>query len=159
METVGTRWGELRVGLCGALTWTVPGLAGEVGCVRGQAFPCMEGAAGFSPKEKDPQGHFREFFCSHSSSLLPTRQPCAPTGMQGILSPNPKHGGRVHTTPRPQAPTGESTTQRDLRPQALGRVRIKEGPVRAHTHSLEEGECLNLWVQAAGELGWRLPEC
>ena len=41
-ETVGTGWGELRVGPCGTLTRTVPGLAREVGCVRGQALPCME---------------------------------------------------------------------------------------------------------------------
>ena len=41
METTGTGWGELRVGPCGALTRTVPSLAGEVGCVRGQALPCV----------------------------------------------------------------------------------------------------------------------
>ena len=39
METVGYGWGELRVG---ALTQAVPGLAGEVGCVRGQALLCKE---------------------------------------------------------------------------------------------------------------------
>ena len=43
METMGTGWGELRVGPCGTLTQRVPSLAGEVGCVRGQALPCMEG--------------------------------------------------------------------------------------------------------------------
>ena len=42
METVGAGSGELRVGLCGDLTLTVPSLAGEVGSVRGQALPCME---------------------------------------------------------------------------------------------------------------------
>ena len=41
-ETVGASWGELRVGPCGVLTQTVTSLAGEVGCVRGQALPCME---------------------------------------------------------------------------------------------------------------------
>ena len=44
------------MGLCVILAWTVPGLAGEVGCVRGQALPCMEGATGSSrrifPKKK-----------------------------------------------------------------------------------------------------------
>ena len=38
------------------LTRTAPGLAGEVGCVRGQALPCTEGATGSSrrifPKKK-----------------------------------------------------------------------------------------------------------
>ena len=38
------------------LTWTAPGLAGEVGCVRGQALPCKERATGSSrrifPKKK-----------------------------------------------------------------------------------------------------------
>ena len=42
METVGYGWGELRVGLCQALIHRVPRLAGEVGCVRGQALPCVE---------------------------------------------------------------------------------------------------------------------
>ena len=41
-EIVGASWGELRAGLCGALAQTVPALAGEVGCVRGQALPCTE---------------------------------------------------------------------------------------------------------------------
>ena len=30
-ETMGAGWGELRVGPCGTLTWTVPCIAGEVG--------------------------------------------------------------------------------------------------------------------------------
>ena len=34
---MGDSWGELRVGPSQALTQTLPGLAGEVGCVRGQA--------------------------------------------------------------------------------------------------------------------------
>ena len=33
---------ELGVGPCRALTRTDPSLAGEVGCARGQALPCME---------------------------------------------------------------------------------------------------------------------
>ena len=69
-------WGELTVGLCGTLTWTVPGLAGEVGCVRGQALPSMEGATELSrrifPKRKKPSGNYGEFPCSNSSSLLRT---------------------------------------------------------------------------------------
>ena len=46
---------------------------------------------------------------------------------------------------------------RDLRPQAQGRVLITEGPIC--TRSPKEGESLNLWVGAIGELGQRLPEC
>ena len=57
-ETIGARSRELRVEPCGALTWTVPGLAGEVGCVRGQALPGTEEATGLSrrifPKRKRP---------------------------------------------------------------------------------------------------------
>ena len=60
METVGAGWGELRVGLYETLTWTVPGLAGEVGCVREQALHSMEGASGLSrrifSKRKRPSG-------------------------------------------------------------------------------------------------------
>ena len=59
-ETVGAGWGQLRVGPCGVLIQTVPGLAGEMGCVRRQAFPCMEGVAGLSrrisSKRKRPSG-------------------------------------------------------------------------------------------------------
>ena len=59
-ETVGAGWGELRVGPRGALTRTVPYLAREGGCVRGQALPCREGATALSrrifPKRKRPSG-------------------------------------------------------------------------------------------------------
>ena len=136
---MGAGWGELRVGPCGALTRTVPGLAGEVGCVRGQALPYMEQqdwAGGFSQKEKDPQGNFGEFSCSSSSSLLSTKQPGTPAGVWGSSSPN--------QSPNPKH-RGECPHWRDLRPQASGRVHMAEGPAR--THSPEEGECLNLWVQ------------
>ena len=39
---MGASWGELRVGTWGALTLTVPSLAGEVGWGRGQARPWLE---------------------------------------------------------------------------------------------------------------------
>ena len=123
-ETIGARSRELRVGPCGALTWTVPGLAGEVGCVRGQALPCIEQqdwAGGFSQKEKDPGGTLGNSPAaavpvSSPPSCLVLLQGCGRYGQ--ILS----NRGRVHTTPRPQAPTRESATQRDVRPNAPGRV-------------------------------------
>ena len=47
----------MKVGPRAILTRTAPGLAGEVGCVRGQALPCMEEATGPSrrifPKRKE----------------------------------------------------------------------------------------------------------
>ena len=41
-KTVGAGWGDLRIGPYEVLTMAVSGLAGEVGCVRGQALPCTE---------------------------------------------------------------------------------------------------------------------
>ena len=57
---MGIGWGELKVGPFVALTQTAPSLAGEVGCVRGQALPCMEGVTGVRrrifPKKKKTLG-------------------------------------------------------------------------------------------------------
>ena len=87
---MGTDWGDLRVGPCGTLTQTVPGLAGEVGCVRGQALPCMVGAAGLSrrifPKRKRPSGALWGFPAATASVSSPPGHPpfwgvCAPTGV------------------------------------------------------------------------------
>ena len=60
-ETTGAGLGELKVGLHAILTRTAPCLAGEVGCVGGQALPCLEGATGpsrriFSEKKKNLWG-------------------------------------------------------------------------------------------------------
>ena len=108
---MGAAWGELRVGPCSALTWTVPGLAGQVGCVRGQAIPCMEGAAGLSrrifPKRKRPSGtlwgippqqQLQSPFRLAACLVFPRR--CG-----GVSSPNPKHGmvgGGMHTSGGPE---------------------------------------------------------
>ena len=133
---MGASWRELRVGPFGALTWTVPGLAGEVGCVRGQALPPMEWQdwGGFSQKEKDPWGLFGEF-CSNSSNLLSTQQPGAPVGLCGAGSKNLKPGGQLE---------GECTPPVVLRPW------VPTGSQKAlcvHTHRPEEGDRLNLWVR------------
>ena len=101
--------------------------------------PSLNGAARLSrrifSKRKTHWGQFGEFHCSSSSSLLSTWLPGAPAGMWGIPSPNPKHlGENAHL--RPQAP--ESTNQ---------------GRPTKHTHSPEEGECLNLWVQGHWRAG------
>ena len=114
-ETVGASWGELRVWPCGALTRTVLSLAGEGGCVRGQALLCMERqdwAGGFSQKEKDPRGQFGEISWNNSSSLLATWLPGAHAGLWGTLSPNPKHRvGGVHTTPNTSTGQGECNSE------------------------------------------------
>ena len=78
-ETLGAGQGELRVGPCGALTQqslsTWRGGLSE----NGQAIPCTEGVAGLSrrifSKRKRLSGHFGEFSCSSSSSLLSTGTP------------------------------------------------------------------------------------
>ena len=93
---MGAGQGELRVGPCWALMGTVPGLAREVSCARGQALSYTEqqdSAGGFSQKEKDPRGHCGKLSCSSTSSLLSTPLPGAPAGLWGILSLNPKHLG------------------------------------------------------------------
>ena len=134
-ENVGMGWGELRVGLCGALTRTAPGLAGEVGCVRAQALPCTE-QKDFLKKKETVGGSLGNSAAAAPVSSPPGCPPSPPRGLCGASSPNPKHraGGSAHlgepeitgtyqgvytpwADPRPQAPTGESATCRDLRPQ------------------------------------------
>ena len=109
--------------------------------------PSLNGAAGLSrrifSKRKRPWGAVWGILLQQQlQSPLYQAAQLSRRGVGGI-SPHPKHR--------------ESATQRDLRPQAPRRMQIKEGS--ACTHSQEEGECLNLWAQATGELGWRLPQC
>ena len=118
---MGDSWGELRVGPCGALTRTAPGLAGEVGCVRGQAPPYMERATGLSrrifSKRKRPLGAVWEIILKQQlqSPLHPAAW-CSQAGMWGSSNPNLKHQGEC-------APGGSG-----LRPQAPGRVHTIESP-------------------------------
>ena len=149
----------MRVGPCGALTQTVPGLAGEVGCVRGQALPSMEGAAGLSrrifPKRKRPSGTLWGIPFSNSSSLLSTQLPaqCSCRGV-GAIKPRSEALGRECTprgSLRPQAVTGSMRTSPPGRrwggPETTGtRESVNQERPCTHTYSQEEGECLNLWV-------------
>ena len=137
---MGAGWGELKVGPCGTLDRTVPGLPGEVGCVRGQALSCMERAAELGrmilPKRKRPSGALWG---------IPLQQQLqSPLHPATHLSGECAHRlGSVFTSSwkelRPQAPTGDcvyrlgsayTSSKRKLRPQALGRVQIKEGSAR-----------------------------
>ena len=66
-------------------------------------------------------------------------------GVWGASSPNSKSREECNSEGPETTGIGES---------------VHHGRLQAYTHSPEEGECLNLWVQGAtGELGWRLPEC
>ena len=134
-ETVGACQGELRVGLCWALTQTVPDLAGEVGCVRGWPFLVWGGRTeqeDFLKKKKT----LRDTVGNSPAAAAPVSSlpGCLvlPQGCEGYRAQILSTRGRVHTRLRRQAPTGESATQRDMRPKAPGRVQIKEGPVHAH---------------------------
>ena len=111
-------WGELRVGPGRTLTQTVPGLAGEVGCVRGQAFPCTEGATGLS----------RRIFQKRKRPLVALWGIPLQQQLQSPLHPA-THPSREHVHPPGSVCT---SSQRELRPQEPGRVQIKEGS--AHTH-------------------------
>ena len=101
---------------------TVPGLAGEVGCVRGQALPCTEGATGLSrsifPKRKRPWGvRFRIPLQQQLQAPLhwATQPSRTPAEVWGVPSPNLKQGGGWESAQlvgvgvglRPRAPTGE----------------------------------------------------
>ena len=161
---MGASWGDLRIGPYEVLTMAVSGLAGEVGCVRGQALPCTEGAAGLSrrifSKRKRPSGSLWGILLQQQlrSVFSPPGHLALPWGCGGHWAQILNTRGRVHTWDhrhrlgsmgtlgRPCTTTlkGESATQRNVRPQALGRVQIKEGPTHGHTHSPEEGEWLNL---------------
>ena len=75
------------------MTQTAPGLAGEVGCVRGQALPCTEEATGLSrrifPKEKDPPGHFGDPLKQQlQSPLHPATRPETVCIDRGVSAPH-----------------------------------------------------------------------
>ena len=136
-ETIGARSRELRVGPCGALTWTVPGLAGEVGCVRGQALPCIEQqdwAGGFSQKEKDPGGTLG----NSPAAAVPVSSPpsCLSKWGCGGHQPTSKAWGECKSEGPETTGTEDSANQ---------------GRPHARTHSPQEGECLNMWVQGTLE--------
>ena len=151
-ETVGTNWGELRVGPSGALSQTVPSLAGDMGCGRGQALPCAEGAEGAAglsrrifSKRKRPLGALWGILLQQQlqSPLHPaTRRSLGVWGASQIRSTRESEHltGPLGTPPRHQGeytPGGPETTSK-----APGSVRTGTS-----TYSLEDSECLNLWVQ------------
>ena len=179
---MGAVSGELKVGLRAILTQTAQGLAGEVGCVRGQALPCMEGATRLSrkifPKKKKTLGAIwgiplqqqlqpplhpathpgtvctstqRELRlqaspragCPATRRVPSYRGVCPSTGecphliSEGAETQAPTRGGCPVTRSVPSNqeyahPPGSvyTSSQRELRPQAPGRVRIKEGSAR-----------------------------
>ena len=135
----------MKVGPLGTLTQTAPGLAGEVGCVRGQALPCTEGATGvsrriFPQKKKTLRGTLGN---SPAATAPVSSPPCHPWGdcvhliSEGAETQAPTRGGCPVTRSVPSNqeyahPPGSvyTSSQRELRPQAPGRVRIKEGSAR-----------------------------
>ena len=143
-------WGELTVGPCGTLTQTVPGLTREVGCVRGQALPCMEGHSieqeDFLKKKKTLRGTLGNSPAAISPVSSPPRHPsgecvhrpgsvCTASWRELRLQA-PTRGvcratGLGLETGECAHPPGSVRTSsgRELRPQAPGRVRINEGPV------------------------------
>ena len=84
---MGTGWGDLRVGPCGTLTQRVPSLAGEVGCVRGQALPCMEGHSieqeDFLKKKKTLRGTLG----NSTAATAPVSSPPSHPPIQGACAP------------------------------------------------------------------------
>ena len=133
---------------------TVLGLAREVGCVRGQALPCMERqdwAGGFSQKEKDTWGHFGEFPFSSSSSLLSTQLPAQHSyGGVGGSKPKSEAPGRVHTSGEGCETTGTEK-----------RVRITEGlehaPIswrRVSAWTCGSRGQLESWARGCPSAGW-----
>ena len=130
-QRLGTGWKELRVGPCGTLTRTVHGLAGEVGCVRGQALPCMEEATRLSrrifPKRKRPSGALWG---------IPLQQqlqsPLHPATLQGLCTSTADCWHLISE--------GSETTGT--------RESANQGRLCSHTHSPEEAYHKKEWVEA-----------
>ena len=140
-----------------------PGLAGEMGCVRGQALPCREGAPGLSrrifPKRKRPSGALwgiplqqqlqspfhpptcPSWECAHPPESVGTLQGVSAPQLRGNWDHRHQQGesvqqpGSIRTHRGLCASTRNvcTSSQRELRPQALGRVQIKDGSACAHS--------------------------
>ena len=116
--------------------------------------PSLYGVAGLSRRisqKEDTPGHFGEFSCSSSSSVLSTWPPSTPAGVWRVLSPNRKQhlgeSAHVGVGLRPQASTVECACLTSEGPKATGtKESANQGRPLSHTHSPEESECLNLWV-------------
>ena len=93
-ETTGAGLGELKVGLHAILTRTAPCLAGEVGCVRGQALPCTEGATG-SRRRIFPQKK-KTLWGTLETSLAATAPVCSPPGHSPVPEVCTSTGDCVH---------------------------------------------------------------
>ena len=146
MEAMGTGWRELRVGPFQAMTQTVSGLAGEVGCVRGQALPCMEGATGlsrriFPKKKKTLWGTLGNSPAATSPVSSPPHHPlgdCAHLILEGAESTGTtrREGSQL---PGVCLPTGEGL---HLISEGTETTRTREsanqGRLCMHTHSLEK---------------------
>ena len=145
-ETAGTGLGELKVGPHVILTLTAPGLAGEVGCVRGQPLPCTEGATGLSrrifPQKK------KTLWCSLGNppaAKAPFSSPrppphhllgdCAHLTWEGAETTGTTQG-RVPSNRECAYPpeSAHTSSRRELRLQASprGRVPIHEGVCAPH---------------------------
>ena len=111
---MGAGWGELKVELCVTLTQTVLGLAGEVGCVRGQALPCTEGGRGSS----------RRIFPEKKKTLW------------GTLGNSPAAKAPVSSPPR--HPSGDCAHLISEGAENTGTWEIaNQGRLCTHTHSSE----------------------
>ena len=134
------------MGLCVILAWTVPGLAEEVGCVRGQALPCKEGATGSS----------RRIFPKKKKTLWGTLGNSPAATAPGSSPPNHLWGDCAHLTWEGAETTGTTwgrvsihrggcpSTRHCLHLISEGaettgtRESVHQGRVHMHTHSREE---------------------
>ena len=134
---------------------TAPRLAGEVGYVRGQALPCKEGATGlsrriFRKKKKTLWGTLGNSPAATAPVSSPPHHPsgdCVHLISEGAETTGTTRG-RLPSNRECAQQTGSAHTssRRELRPQAPGRVQIKEGS--AHTPIAWRRPTIKEWVEA-----------
>ena len=120
----------------------IPGLAGEVGYVSEKALPCTERTAGLSkrifPKRKRPSGALWGIPLQQQlqSPLHPVQGVCTSTGeclhltSEGTETTDTNRGSAPPTRDCTHPPGSVCTSSwRELRPQAPGRLQFKEGSV------------------------------
>ena len=152
----------MKVGPSVILTHTARGLAGKVGCVRGQALPCMEGATRLSrkifPKKKKTLGAIwgiplqqqlqsllhpntrQQTVCTSSQREL--RLQASPRGGYPVTRSTPNDRGVCPSTRECLHLISEGTETTGTRESA------NQGSLCSHTHSPEEAYHKKEWVEA-----------
>ena len=136
----------MKVGPCATLTLTVPGLAGEVGYVRGQALPCMEGVTGvrrriFPKKKKTLGSTLGNSPAATAPVSSPPRHPlgdCALLILEGAETIGTTWGGGAQLPGSVPIHRGVSAPHSEGTETTGTRESANQGRLCTHTHSQEE---------------------